>query len=240
MVKVANKGLSEVHGQNLRYERKFIFEKTEPEDLIEEVLSNSFGFNEVFYRRTINNIYYDDNKFSYYHQNVAGDGHREKCRIRWYGDTFSEINNPTFEIKKKFGEVGDKISFKLKNHKTSIDQIDIKQFDHLLFEGDTEKNVSVIGKFQQLVPTLYNTYERRYFLSFCQKFRITIDYNMQFYNPNYNNFSSSNMSIPYDEVVLELKYNLEHDQESRLITQQFNTRLSKNSKYVRGVELVHH
>lgn len=239
MVKAASKQAQKLPGKNLRYERKFIYEKTNLEDLIQEVLLNSYCFKEVFHRRTINNIYFDDNSFNYYHQNVSGDGRREKCRIRWYGDEFETIESPTFEIKKKFGEVGDKISYKLKGFKTTANQININEFEQLIFENESEVNKLVISKFQLLNPALYNTYERRYFLSFCKRFRITLDYNMNFYNPNHKNYLASHKSIDQDEIILELKYEMEHDRESRNLTQQFKSRLSKNSKYVRGVEMVY-
>ena len=239
MVKAASKTTDKPLGENLRYERKFIYENTNLDDLIGEVLINSYCFKEVFYRRTINNIYYDDGGFSYFHQNVSGDGKREKCRIRWYGDEFTEIENPTFEVKKKFGEVGDKISYKLKGYKSTLSSIDIKEFEHLVFENESKVNKSVISKFQQLTPALYNTYERRYFLSFCNRFRITLDYNMNFYNPNHKNYKGSHKSISQDEIILELKYDMAHDNESRKLTQQLRSRLSKNSKYVRGVEMVY-
>lgn len=239
MVRAASKLTQKPLGENLRYERKFIYENTNLNDLIQEVLSNSYCFSEVFHRRTINNIYFDDNSFNYYHQNVSGDGRREKCRIRWYGDEFENIENPTFEIKKKFGEVGDKISYKLKGYKTTLNSINTSEIDAIIFENESTINRYVITKFQQLSPTLYNTYERRYFISFCNRFRITLDYNMNFYNPNHKNYLGSHEEISQDEIILELKYDMAHDKESRNLTQELRSRLSKNSKYVRGIEMVY-
>ena len=90
------------------------------------------------------------------------------------------------------------------------------------------------NKLQILTPTLYNSYERRYFLSDCGKFRITIDYNMLFYNPQFKNYKMSEMGLT--DIVLELKYKREYDDESRQLSQEIDCRLSKNSKYVRGIE----
>ena len=66
------------------------------------VLVNPYCFKEIFHRRSVNNIYFDDQNMSFYRQNVAGDANREKYRLRWYGDDFVKVSNPTFEIKKKF------------------------------------------------------------------------------------------------------------------------------------------
>ncbi len=224
---------------NLRYERKFIFRNICLEDLINTVvLTNSFCFEEVFTKRSVNNIYFDDNNFSFYNQNVAGDGERKKYRLRWYNDIFSMIKSPTLEIKKKFGEVGDKVSFKIKNFETDMSLLNTDQiYSQILCAIKKTNNKKLTSEIYNLFPALYNTYERRYFLSYCEKFRITLDFNMNFFNPNsYNNFYSMDNKV--DDIVLELKYGKEHDNESRILTQQLNTRLTKNSKYVRGIDII--
>jgi SPX domain protein involved in polyphosphate accumulation len=222
----------------LRFERKFIYSNISLEDLVEtEVLSNPFCFKEIFHRRTVNNIYFDDHNLSFYHQNVSGDGLREKYRLRWYNDTFEDIHNPTFEIKKKFGEAGDKYSFKMKRryfslNTTSAPEIKREVADKIRKMG----NLKLAEKINFVDPTLFNSYERRYFLSNCEKFRITLDYNMSFYNPNIKDLMSSKSYI--DDIVLELKYEIPFDTESRGLTQHLNARLSKNSKYVTGIETI--
>ena len=223
---------------NLRFERKFVFTDQSLEEVLNfTVLNNSFLFKEIFHERTVNNIYFDDGELTCYEQNVSGVDIREKYRLRWYGKDFHTIENPTFEVKKKFGEVGDKVSFKLKNftadlRASSADSI----HSQLLQRISDEKNLGLLGKLQNLFPTLYNSYDRRYFLSQCGNFRITLDYHMKFYNPNYADFYASERTT--DDVVLELKYDREHDNESRLLSQEIDSRLSKNSKYVRGVEAI--
>ena len=224
---------------NLRYERKFIFQNICLEDLVDTVvLTNNFCFEEVFAKRAVNNIYFDDNNFSFYNQNVAGDGIRKKYRLRWYDDVFSMITSPTLEIKKKFGEVGDKVSFKLNDFETDIKLLNVNQiYSQILLALKETNNSELIAKVNGMFPALYNTYERRYFLSHCGKFRITLDYNMNFFKPDYyNSFNSVDNKI--DDIILELKYNTEHDIESRNLTQQFNSRLTKNSKYVSGIDII--
>jgi len=226
---------------SLRYERKFIYEHLNSEDLIQTVvLQNPFGFREIYHRRTVNNIYFDDEAMSYYHQNVAGDEQREKLRLRWYGDTFSQVAQPTFEIKKKYGVVGDKLSFALSDVKFDLSSKTSTAIKEYLIQQPYKKEdqQQLLVKVQATHPSLYNSYERRYFLSHCKKYRITVDYNMAFYNPDTHYFEQSKVCIP--EIVLELKYAREHDTESRKLTQHFTSRLSKNSKYVRGVQLINY
>ncbi|WP_299255153.1 polyphosphate polymerase domain-containing protein [uncultured Aquimarina sp.] len=233
MEKAANKNHTPFY--SLRYERKFIFQHISLEDLINTVIfTNSFFFKEIYTKRTVNNIYFDDNNYSFYKKNVNGDGIREKYRIRWYNDQFSKIKNPTIEIKKKFGEVGDKFSHKLNNFETNIEFMNRDQVHSLFIKTLKETNHNqLINNFHILHPSLYNSYERKYFLSACEKFRITLDFNMNFFDPNsYSIRKTENLN---KDIILELKYDNEHDTESRILTQQIGTRLSKNSKYVRGI-----
>lgn len=225
---------------NLRYERKFVYTHLSAEDLIStEVLCNGFCFREIFHRRTVNNLYLDDQNMSFYRQNVAGDEEREKFRIRWYGDDFQNVTNPTVEIKKKFGAVGDKVSFKYKTFTAQLDKTAADLFKTNIEKiAETQEDLKLSSSLSCLQPSLYNSYERRYFLSACERFRITIDYNMTFYNPAFSNFQVSKAEL--SDIVLELKYAVKDDKDARNLSQQLSARLSKNSKYVRGVDLIHH
>jgi len=238
MVKVVDSPLNQVHsGLNLRFERKFVFLNTHYEDIVQRVHQNSFGFKEVFHQRKINNVYLDDSNYNFYKQNVEGVANRRKLRLRWYGNDTMTIEDPTIEIKKKIGEVGDKDSFKLKGEKTSLNEIcpsDLKDF----MLQNTEHILPLNNLIKVLHPTLLNTYERRYFLSFCRRFRITIDFDQNFYNPNYTFFNRSRR--PLNDIVVELKYDLKDDLEARQVSQQIGSRLSKNSKYVTGINLLYH
>jgi SPX domain protein involved in polyphosphate accumulation len=234
------KAVSKIHSKNHRYERKFIYPDVYPDDLIEtEILVSSFCFREIFNRRTVNNCYFDDSSMSFYHQNVAGDDKRSKYRLRWYGDDFSQVQNPVLEIKKKHGLVGDKISFPLKN--LNLDLYQYSSRDLLNEIKKTAFNTHLLeleSAIQMLKPSLYNSYERRYFLSDCERFRITVDYNMQFYDVKTTPFTLTKAALP--EVILELKYAIKDDKASRKISQGLRARLSKHSKYVRGVDLIYH
>ncbi|WP_339626220.1 VTC domain-containing protein [uncultured Maribacter sp.] len=233
MVKAASKNLKDLF-YNLRFERKFIYIGQDVDDIIKTVvLGNKFCFREIYHRRRVNSMYFDDNNRTFYTMNVSGDGIREKYRVRWYGDDFALLSNPTVEIKKKFGEAGDKYSYKIKDLSLDLKDYSVDEICNLIYTNIKEPKLST--KFGFIFPTLYNSYDRRYFLSDCGKFRITIDYNMIFYNPNSCQFQASERSL--EDVILELKYNTVDDNEGREVSQEFGTRLSKNSKYVRGYEM---
>lgn len=236
MVKVLNsKEPKEQSIRDHRFERKFVFEEQNLEDLIQSnIYNSSFLFEEIYNRRTINNIYFDDNDHSFYKMNVSGVGRRDKYRLRWYGDQYALVNKPTFEIKRKWGEVGDKLLYKLPDLEFDITKCTTAEvYDKVI---NWIKDPKLLSEVQRLNPLLYNSYERRYFLSEDEKFRITIDYNMRFYNPNVDQFQLSEISI--SDIVLELKYKLEDDLLGRKLAQEIKQRLSKNSKYVRGYDLI--
>ena len=234
------KALSNLHTQNLRYERKFVYPNVDPEDLIAtEILTNSFCFREIYQRRTINNCYFDDSSMSSYHQNVAGDEKRNKYRLRWYGDHFSEIVNPIFEIKKKYGAVGDKLLFPFKNLKIKLETSSSEDLLQTIKETAKKNNFDALAIALNLLrPSLYNFYERRYFHSHCKKFRITIDYNLQFYNPVMDKHTLTRRR--FNDVIIELKYTRDHDKEARSLSQELSARLTKHSKYVRGIDCINH
>lgn len=239
MGKAANNIISKPFGKNFRYERKFVFEGVDLERIISQIVfSSPYGFNEIYEQRTINNIYFDDFNNSFYKENVSGDGWRKKYRLRWYGENFFDVRSPVMEIKKKYGEVGDKISYPLKKAEIDLRPYNSIQINSKIGSLIKEAYPELIQSFYQLTPKLYNSYERRYFLSSCARFRITLDFNLKYFNPNYRCPFNEN-EVNKKEVILELKYDTNHDDESRILSQKIGARLSKNSKYVRGFEIVH-
>ncbi len=237
MVKAVNESKTAVpYGGNLRHERKFVYENCYVDDIIGRVYLNPFGFKEVFYKRKVNNIYFDDANFNFYKQNVAGVANRKKLRLRWYGYETAVIKDPSIEIKIKKGEAGDKITYKFRDN-YNLNQQTSNDIHQALIAATAEQQ-QLHNVLQLLHPALLNTYVRRYFLSFCGNFRITVDFNQEFFNPNYQSYVAGKFNI--DDIILELKYVLDSDTEAREVTQYIDARLSKNSKYVRGINLLYH
>ena len=87
--------------QEWRYERKFVSDNLCYEQVEDAILENNFLFSEIYHKRQINNIYFDDIQFNAYHQNIEGLSQRKKYRLRWYGETFGEVKKPILEAKIK-------------------------------------------------------------------------------------------------------------------------------------------
>jgi len=216
-----------------RYERKFIVPDNYSVNEIEhQIKSNSSLFREVFHERQVNNIYFDTWKHTNYHDNVIGISHRKKIRIRWYGETFGRVENPVLEIKIKKGLIGDKWTFKM-NPFTLNDQ-----FSGMYIQGifkDSEIPLPILEDLKMNVPTLLNSYQRKYFISADKRFRITLDFHLKYYNMEvkHNNFNKIPEKDP--NKIVEMKYSQSDDNDAKKITSQFSFRLHKNSKYVNGI-----
>ena len=223
--------------KELRYERKFLTEKLSFGEVKHIILHNPAIFSETYYRRQINNIYLDSQGLSNYHENMSGNAQRMKIRIRWYGKLFGKIESPKLELKIKNGELGKKLTFKLKpfhlNKTFSFKALFKETF------GKSNLPPKILELLKQSKLALLSSYERSYFISSNKKFRITVDNNLTTYHIN----NSENRFIEKHEnkhlIILELKYLFIHDIEASEITAHIPLRLTACSKYIKGMDLLH-
>lgn len=216
-----------------RFERKFVIER-EGLSFVETIVKfNSGGFRPAYYTRQINNIYFDTNNLRNYYDNHFGKSKRVKVRIRWYGDTYTQVERPILEFKLKTGATGRKLSFRLKPFKFHS-HITEKEIQDLFKTSDLPE--WVLDEVLSLNPTLLNTYKRKYYISFNKHYRFTLDHHMAFYNFKSYNAGFAQKVQQHGTVVLELKYDMEHDGVVGSITRDLPFRLNKFSKYVNGIE----
>lgn len=217
-----------------RYERKFIVPFNSIHSIYKILSINNANFREIYQSRKINNLYLDTLNLLFFKQNVDGLNERKKIRIRWYGEFYGEIQ-PRLEIKKKLGLVSTKEVYNL----SSLYLKKCTRIFDLTKVFDLQKIPSLIRQeINGLQPSLLNCYERRYFLSADNRFRVTIDYDLNFYN--ILNCIYTNSAHKHDDksVILELKYDSIHDANAHLISNQLPFRLSRYSKYVNGINSI--
>ena len=216
-----------------RYERKFFVTELSKYEIESIVKMHPAIFSEIYYKRFVNNIYFDSFNFTNLRENVEGATNRIKIRIRWYGELFGYVEKPVLEIKIKKGLLGKKISVPLKpfslTKKTKIPDI-------LKSINDLQEIIEI--DFESLIPSLLNRYSRSYYQSFDNNFRITIDNNQSFYFINQNNNSFLNHHNDNRSIILELKYNQTFDKDVNYITSKFPFRVTKSSKYVNGIQQI--
>lgn len=221
-----------VNNKNFRYERKFLITDMPFKKIEKTIKLNPMNFRNLYSERAINNIYFDNHILESFHDNVDGIAKREKIRIRWYGDMFGMAIAPVLEIKKRNNSVGTKEQYKLNEFKVD-ENLNETLLHNIISLSDIPSSVK--NKVLMLSPKLLNSYERKYLISFDRRFRITLDRNLLYikFMPHRNKFLG--LSKDTKSTVLEIKYDMDNDEDIDIITNNFNFRLTKNSKYVTGI-----
>lgn len=217
---------------NYRFERKFFISSISSSQVEAVIKNHPSLFHEAFPVRCINNLYLDTLDMNHYWDNVNGVSKRVKVRIRWYGDLFGEISKPILEFKIKNNSVGAKVNFALSPLILS-DFIKVQTLRERFSKLNISENLK--NYLLSLDLSLMNSYSRKYYESFDSKFRVTIDSGLQFFklSPN-NNLLFQSIETP-STTILELKYNLQHDDLGESVSSYFPFRMTKSSKYVSGL-----
>ncbi len=205
----------------MRHEIKYRIEGVQESKILESILMHPAGFREHFPDRIINNIYFDTpNQVSFY-QNVDGHDLRKKYRLRWYGASLLPQADARLELKYKQNELGGK----------QIKQLQCKGLD---FHTICQNAVALSDSGAPLEPVLFNRYERSYFLSFDERFRITIDRKIAYKLPSFPSVQA--FVVPHMNVrIMELKYEQSDHEDVESITDYIAFPKTKNSKYVEGM-----
>ena len=219
--------------ENWRYERKFVVSELTKQEIEFIIKLHPAMFSEIYQQRFVNNIYFDTFKMNNYFDNIDGSKSRMKIRIRWYGDLFGTIEKPVLEFKIKDGLLGGKVSFPLIPFLVDA-RFQRETIANIVKSSDIPGNIKL--EVLSLEPSLLNRYCRKYYQSADSSYRITIDSEMVFYqvNAHYNSFLHK--SVDEVHTVLELKYNHDKDDDAERISNYFPFRMTKNSKYVHGLE----
>lgn len=200
---------------NMRYERKYQIESHDYHRVYDLIMSIPAGFSKAYEDRKVNSIYYDDINYSSYNDNLVGVANRVKYRVRWYGDKMKDIAQPVLEKKIKRGLLGYKEYAKISDFKFENGAPDIN-------------DLSLITN--TLLPTVVVRYDRTYFESYNKRVRATIDRNLEYGIISNGKCLGALYNDP--KVILEIKYDEEHELDAQDCMQAIPYRLSKNSKYV--------
>jgi|SRR3954471_6294144 SPX domain protein involved in polyphosphate accumulation len=219
----------------LRHERKFLIEDYSASEVEQLLKYHPACFTQIYHPRTVNNIYFDTLGFDSYYGNLEGDTERTKARIRWYGKLFGQIDQAVLEFKIKKGLLGTKRNYPLTPF--CLDEKFSKE--QLIKALDSEHVPSIIAhSLQAMQPALLNSYSRKYFISADKQFRITIDTDLLFYRISYNENTFLNKVKSPRSVVVELKYDSKLEEQGKEIGSKLPFKMTKNSKYLQGVEYV--
>jgi SPX domain protein involved in polyphosphate accumulation len=212
----------------MRYEIKYVYPDNYADFLARDVLSLPGIFSEIYYERQVNNVYYDTPALTDYFDARNGIPRRSKTRVRWYGE-LGEIKNPTLERKLKKGFAGAKSSASLAEYRLGENIAALKEI--------SQDGYMVPGLFEvaNRIPTLVNTYKRRYFATPDDLCRITVDYDLRYYSLT---SVETGFGISGERTVLEVKFEQEDLPLASELMQALGRHIGKNSKYVHGVSWV--
>ena len=225
-----------IQARDYRYERKFLVDQLDVQQVRALVKLHPAMFYEPYPPRYVNNLYLDTELLDNYQENVSGVGERHKARIRWYGDLFGRIEQPVLEFKVKSGLVGTKISYPFAPfvldgrfcHRYYLDILRVASVpDH------------VRQRLRGLHVVLCNNYYRWYYATRDGRFRVTVDTEMAFYQVRKVANHFRHRYVDHRNVVVELKYGKPQDMEAERVSRVFPFSVTKNSKYVTGIERVY-
>lgn len=218
----------------LRYERKFSLEGIEAATARHLILSHPAMFYEPYPPRWVNNIYFDTPWMEHYQDNLSGSAERSKLRVRWYHELHGMVGGPTLEFKRKRGWVGWKESYPIPAFRFGNTLTTRRLVERI---GESDLPAGVIERLRGHQIALVNRYFRSYFATRDERFRVTLDRELTYYRVGRLSTSALARSIDHGVVVLELKYDAQHEPQASRVASRFPFRATRSSKYVRGVEL---
>lgn len=222
------------HGfRDYRYERKCVVRSHCIHRVQIAMKLNQACFRERYPWRYVNNLYLDNLPLSSFRDAVDGVRDRCKHRIRWYGQLARRVSDAKLEVKIKRGLLGRKEAYSLPSF--TIDKnLSHKTLRRLLIRSALPGRLGL--HIRDLDAVLMNRYRRRYFESADGAYRITLDDRLEYYRVN--KFSNPFLCrvMDGDNVVVELKYQPEHDDSAWKMLGQLGARVTRNSKFASGVE----
>jgi SPX domain protein involved in polyphosphate accumulation len=211
-----------------RKEIKFVINLENYNQLIIWIKKNPKGFIKQHNSRLINNIYFDTLNYHFLNENLTGLQKRFKLRLRWYGD-LKFINKAYLEIKIKNSQNGWKKKKQITINKQT-DTISKKNLNVIITKCLDRKQKNLLD---YLSPVLINHYYRDYYVSFDGKIRITIDKNFKVFDQlKYLKINNSIKNYYFQNIVLEIKYDSNLDENLDKLFGSIPFRSSRNSKYV--------
>lgn len=217
----------------MRYEKKFSLTRLESFNADLECKLLIRGFVEAYPPRDINSIYFDKYNFESYQFHVSDSFRRQKIRYRWYGPFFSESQG-CFEVKGKIGDVGWKHIVPLAN-KVAVERGDatIRALHEELAKAADELKLISVSRYYR--PVLATRYHRKYYVKCGGSARVTLDSRIEYLLCT-DHISDNFCRETEVDVVVELKYSPQDENEMYHLFDRTGVQVTKNSKYITAIE----
>lgn len=180
---------------------------------------------------TVRSIYFDDLRLSACHANLSGLTERHKVRIRWY-DRPLPGRDFFLEIKWRRNRRTGKHRQRILSHGPLAD-LPYREIQQQLIQHLPDQYVRWVLRYDQ--PTVLVQYRREHFVSDDGLVRLTIDYDLKFYDQTGKPSISLRHPIALpDLVVLEGKLAWGEEHRLKPLLASFRNRMGRCSKYVKA------
>ena len=217
---------------NYRHESKFVFRLIDEKSCFKRFIDVGLPLKKHYPDRVINNIYFDDQDFTLYSDNLSGKSKRKKLRFRWYGNNKAH-NEGNLELKLKDNNLGSKII----DHNISVNKIfdcQISDVKNQILDQIEDKYLWYVLK-QYLNPTIFNSYKRSYF-KIDRNIRVTFDRLIctKFLRGS-KNISKSLQTIDPSILLIEVKSDVANESILREYLGRLGMTRTRYSKYASGL-----
>jgi SPX domain protein involved in polyphosphate accumulation len=157
--------------EDLRYEIKMVCQGAAYHRLLMRLRMDPAGLSTLYPPRRVQSVYLDDPLGTALEENLAGISHREKIRVRWYGEDATGVM-ATLECKVRDNMLGWKHTQRL------AEPIDVEGVERRAFMRRVESLASAqwVARLQAcLEPVQWISYVRDYLQTADGKVRVTID-----------------------------------------------------------------
>ncbi|MCA9216581.1 MAG: polyphosphate polymerase domain-containing protein [Planctomycetales bacterium] len=179
----------------------------------------------------VHSLYFDDATYSACYANLNGHGRRKKLRLRWY-DTVLPANRFYCEVKWRKNRVTGKCRFLLKSS-VPVHGMNYRRIWRGLANCLPDEHVPDVVRYCD--PVVLVQYKREHFVSRDESLRLTLDYDIQFFDQVGKRLISTRFPKKLNElVVLEGKTPIGREHELRRLISPLAPRTSRCSKYVHG------
>lgn len=218
-----------------RYERKFLVTALPACQVAGVLRRHPARFVPAFPPRWVNNLYFDTFDGRCLTEAVVGISERAKYRVRWYGELFGSIEASRYEIKDKRGLLGAKRSFPVPPW--SLRRGEPLLAPERLLAGAELPDIEG-SRLRALEARLLNRYLRRYMVSHDGSLRLTLETDLSFLAVHRGRNPFLRSARDATTTIVELKYPPGADDVARWAASRLPFRMTRSSKYVRGLELV--
>ncbi len=213
---------------NLRYELKLVCEGQQLAQVRSWIRLHPAAFIIAFPPRQVNNIYLDTPALDSLNANLIGVSKRCKLRLRWYD---KEIQ-PWLELKSKENLLGDKKRAPLP---CSID-LNTPWVEILQAVRDCAPSEWRPWLYGLIRPSLYNRYQREYYVTPDGAIRATIDTEQYACDQRFCARPNLRRSLPIrDTVIIEIKGVPDEIDRLQDVVGRFPISRGRNSKYVNSM-----